>query len=153
MTAPYDSTAPDLQTSKAKKSRRRVPAFAPVPVRGRRDGWSVGRQAGFMAALARTGSVRAAAEAVGMSRVSAYRLRERAGAESFAAAWDAALYNMGRIEARKVTEAELWLRAMEGLVRPRLSTRLGDAIVWNQDNKSLLRLMRIFARAGGHGLG
>jgi hypothetical protein len=37
------------------------------------------------------GSVGAACRAVGRGRVSAYRLREREGAESFADAWDAAL--------------------------------------------------------------
>lgn len=37
------------------------------------------------------GSVGAAARAVGLGRVSAYRLRERKGATSFAAAWDGAI--------------------------------------------------------------
>ena len=41
------------------------------------------------------GSVGAAARAVGMGRVSAYRLRERKGAASFAAAWDRAM-SLGR---------------------------------------------------------
>jgi hypothetical protein len=39
--------------------------------------------------LAQTGSVAAAARAVGMSRESAHRLRTKHGAESFAHAWDA----------------------------------------------------------------
>jgi hypothetical protein len=42
----------------------------------------------FIAALARTGCVGRAAAAAGMSRESAYRLRRRKGAGSFAAAWD-----------------------------------------------------------------
>src|SRR3546814_6975661 len=42
------------------------------------------------------GSVGPAAKAVGMGRASAYRLRERPGAESFAAAWDRAI-SMGRM--------------------------------------------------------
>ena len=66
-------------------------AFAPVPVRGRRDGWSADRQRGFVERLALCGSVGRAAAAVGMTRRSAYRLRARAGAEEFAAAWDRAL--------------------------------------------------------------
>jgi hypothetical protein len=45
----------------------------------------------FLGMLFETGSVMGACEAVGMSRKSAYQLRARAGAESFAAAWDAAL--------------------------------------------------------------
>ena len=42
------------------------------------------------------GSVGKASRAVGMGRRSAYRLRERAGAQSFAAAWGRAR-SMGRI--------------------------------------------------------
>src|SRR3546814_18661368 len=42
------------------------------------------------------GSVGPAAKAVGMGRAAAYRLRERPGAESFAAAWDRAI-SMGRM--------------------------------------------------------
>jgi hypothetical protein len=57
----------------------------------RRDGWTIERQAGFLGLLAETGSVIGACEAIGMSRKSAYRLRALPGAESFAAAWDAAL--------------------------------------------------------------
>ncbi|WP_305096731.1 hypothetical protein [Croceibacterium aestuarii] len=79
--------------------RLRVPAFYPVPVRTRRDGWTIERQADFLGLLAETGSVIGACEAVGMSRKSAYRLRALPGAESFAAAWDAAL----GMPSRKVT--------------------------------------------------
>ena len=77
----------------------RVPPFYPVPTRTRRDGWTMQRQADFLGMLAETGSVMGACEAVGMSRKSAYRLRALPGAESFAAAWDAAL----GMPARKVT--------------------------------------------------
>ena len=69
----------------------RVPPFYPVPTRTRRDGWTVQRQADFLGMLAETGSVMGACEAVGISRKSAYRLRALPEAESFAAAWDAAL--------------------------------------------------------------
>lgn len=68
-----------------------APSFVPVPVRARRDGWTEGRQRTFIAALARTGCVGQAAHAAGMSRESAYRLRRRTGAESFATAWDSIL--------------------------------------------------------------
>lgn len=71
--------------------RRRVPAFHPVPVGARRDGWTPERQAGFIGMLAETGSVLAAARFVSMSRESAYKLRRRPGAAGFAAAWDIAL--------------------------------------------------------------
>jgi hypothetical protein len=66
-----------------------MPAFDPVPVRARHDGWTAERQRTFLAALARTGCVRSAAREAKMSRKSAYQLRRRAGAGSFAAAWDA----------------------------------------------------------------
>lgn len=66
-------------------------AFTPVPLRARHDGWSALRQRGFIRRLALCGSVSAAAKAVGMSRNAAYLLRAKPGAESFAAAWDAAL--------------------------------------------------------------
>ena len=72
-------------------SRRRVPAFTPVSLRYRRDGWIPGRQSDFLGRLAETRSVAAAARLVGMTRESAYRLRDRPGAESFAAAWDSIL--------------------------------------------------------------
>lgn len=66
--------------------------FAPVPrLRNRRNGWTEARQRGFIAALARCGSVAAAARLVGMSSRSAYRLVNAPGAAEFAAAWDAAV--------------------------------------------------------------
>ena len=69
----------------------RVPSFLPVPVRARADGWTSERQARFVGTLAETGCVSAAARAVGMSRLSAYRLRARPGAASLAHAWDTVL--------------------------------------------------------------
>lgn len=70
--------------------------FTPVPLeRVRSNGWSPLVQKRFIYALSVMGSVGAAARAVGMGRVSAYRLRERAGASSFAAAWDNAI-SLGR---------------------------------------------------------
>ena len=65
--------------------------FTPVPsARHRCDGWSADVQVRFISALSVMGSVGSACRAVGMGRVSAYRLRERDGAESFSAAWDRA---------------------------------------------------------------
>lgn len=66
-------------------------AFVPVPVRARHDGWTVARQQGFILRLALGGCVGRAARAVGKTRMSAYRLRDRPGGETFAAAWDKAL--------------------------------------------------------------
>ena len=82
---------PDSPPARRAYRRLRVPAFYPVPTRTRRDGWTLERQADYLGMLAETGSVIGACEAVGISRKSAYQLRARPGAESFAAAWDAAL--------------------------------------------------------------
>ena len=73
------------------RPRRRIPAFHPVPLARRHDGWTPARQAAFIGMLYETRSVVAAAKAVGMGRESAYRLRKRPGAAGFAAAWDAAM--------------------------------------------------------------
>jgi len=68
-----------------------IPAFNPVPVRPRYDGWTPERQRAFVEHLAETLSVEAAAALVGMSAQGARELRRRPGAQGFAAAWDAAL--------------------------------------------------------------
>ncbi|MCR2833297.1 hypothetical protein [Parerythrobacter lacustris] len=113
----------------AHRARRKPPFFLPVPLRTRRDGWTIARQCHFLVQLYLTGSVAAAAGAVGMSRTSAYRLRGRAGAEGFAWAWDRVLTPPGsgpenrpagrrRPDLRKVTRVVLmgWLET--GKVRP-----------------------------------
>jgi hypothetical protein len=71
-----------------------TPSFilvTPVPLRARADGWSPAVQLRFLEALARGLSVREAAAEVGRNRQTAYASRGREGAESFAAAWDAAI--------------------------------------------------------------
>jgi hypothetical protein len=65
-------------------------AFTPVPVKARHDGWTVERQKWFILRLALGGCVSVAARGVGMTRKSAYRLSDRSGAQSFAAAWERA---------------------------------------------------------------
>jgi hypothetical protein len=77
-----------LGTSTSPAASPSIPSFVPVPLRSRRDGWTEERQRIFIATLARTRCVGRAAAAAGMSRESAYRLRRRKGAASFAAAWD-----------------------------------------------------------------
>jgi len=65
-----------------------------VPVRRRRrhDGWSPERQRSFIEALADRGSVTEAAQAVGMTVGSAYKLRRAPGGENFARAWELAIH-------------------------------------------------------------
>jgi hypothetical protein len=53
--------------------------------------WTPDKQRKFLEALARCGSVKAAAAFVGMSREGAYRLRRRDEGRAFARAWDAAV--------------------------------------------------------------
>lgn len=77
-----------------------LPAFTPVPRKcDRSNGWKPHVQRAFIEALAETGSVRAACRRIGRANVGAYLLRRHPEAESFRAAWDAAL-DMGirRIE-------------------------------------------------------
>lgn len=133
--------------SAPRQARRmpRVPPFYPVPTRTRRDGWTVQRQTDFLGMLAETGSVMGACEAVGMSRKSAYALRARRGAGSFAAAWDAAL----GAPVRKVTPPALEFLAYEGLIH--LVTFRGRYRgSWARpDNSALLRLVRRIDRTAG----
>ncbi|MEO6361398.1 MAG: hypothetical protein ABIO43_12630, partial [Sphingomicrobium sp.] len=65
--------------------------FTPAPTRKRHAGWTAERQRSFIDHLALTGNAGDASAAVGVASSSAYRLRNKAGAESFARAWDAAL--------------------------------------------------------------
>ena len=88
MTDPTDPLATVLEGT--------ILAFTPVPHRRQRaDGWTPLTQERFIRALEAMGSVGAAAKAVGMSRRSAYKLRDRDDADSFAQAWDQAL-DLGR---------------------------------------------------------
>jgi hypothetical protein len=99
-----------------------APEFIPVPMaRFRHDGWTPKRQRMFLAGLTATGTVHAAARMVGMSRKSAYALRNREGAESFGAAWDLAI-DIGRSLAFDYAMD----RALNGVATLRL--RLGGVV-------------------------
>ncbi len=63
----------------------------PRPPRARQGGWTAAKQKVFFQRLAATGSVERAAEYVGMSESSAYRLRSHPGASEFRAGWATAL--------------------------------------------------------------
>jgi|TARA_R110000822_G_scaffold21675_3_gene68313 hypothetical protein len=86
--------------------------FTPAPCK-RHNGWTAERQRDFIYHLGRIGLVAPAARAVGMSRQTAYLLRQKPGAESFAAAWDRAL-EMGLDNA----EDHAITRALEGYEVP-----------------------------------
>ncbi|HZF93385.1 MAG TPA: hypothetical protein VEZ20_00785 [Allosphingosinicella sp.] len=85
--APGPITAPPLKMDDLPGFLR----FTPAPVKARRDGWGEEVQLRFILHLACGASVSAAARGVGRSRSTAYMLYAKAGAESFARAWDTAL--------------------------------------------------------------
>lgn len=134
----------------------------PVPLRARVDGWTPKRQSDFLAALAETRSVLEAARRVSMARESAYRLRRKPGAASFAAAWDAVMgpvagpvagrassSSVGRAApaSRKVTDEHLVRRATLGLLKRLLYGGKHVATVEKADNSALLAVIAQLGRA------
>ena len=133
----------------AHRLRRKPGFFHPVFLKSRHDGWTVDRQCGFLAYLYLTGSVSAAAERVGMSRESAYRLRARVGAQGFAVQWDRVLAPPGTGHVPrdfgaepKVTLRELERRVETGFVAPVIHLGRVVGIRLKPDNTALLRLLR-----------
>ena len=114
MTRRTDPRSQRTPPSQLPAPARAALAFTPVPRRGsRHDGWTHARQRAFIEALADTGSVHAACKAVDMSQPGAYYLRRQPGAESFAAAWQAALdLGVQRIEDTAMD------RALNGVEEP-----------------------------------
>lgn len=90
-----------------------APPAVPAPPAQRRDGWTPERQVAFLEALAETHNIAAAAQSVGMTRQSAYKLRVRLRGEPFDLAWDAAF------QTRFDTLAEVAMeRAINGIEVP-----------------------------------
>jgi hypothetical protein len=115
-----------------------IPDFSPVPMqRTRHDGWTPQRQKQFLAALGATGTVDAAARMTGMTRMAAYNLRKRDGAESFSAAWDFAI-GMGRA----LVFDYAMDRALNGVTTFRL--RLGGVvdITHGPDRKMITKMVK-----------
>ena len=115
------------------------PDFTPVPLaRVRHDGWTPERQRRFLIALAAMGTVDSAAQAVGMSRISAYKLKKRSDAESFAAEWDRAV-GYGR----DMLFDYAMERAINGVTTVRM--RLGGAFEFEQgrDSKQIMKVLRV----------
>jgi hypothetical protein len=119
--------------------------FTPVPrLRRRRDGWSEQRQRVFIAALALCGTVSAAARAVGSTARSAYRLLDAPGADSFAAAWDAAIdQGYARMQAEALERAlkgafvPVYRRGKLAQVEHRRCDKLAIALLNGQDRDPL----------------
>lgn len=81
--------------------------FEPVPHKApRRNSITPDLQRAFIAHLAATGIVKAAAKHIGKSIEAIYKLRQRPGADGFNAAWDAAIdRGVSRLEASALTRA------------------------------------------------
>ena len=128
--------------------------FEIVPGRPRRDGWTPERQRAFIAELRASRCIDRAARAVGLSRESAYRLRRRPGAESFAAAWNAA---MAHAPSRGHYNPDLWWhRALYGKIKPIVRGGRVVGELHTMDNQAAMRLLRrldrtVEARSGAKG--
>jgi hypothetical protein len=114
--------------------------WVPVLKKRRKDGWSPDKQRAFIEALADTGSVVTAAQRVGMSESSAYRLRRAPGAEAFDRAWGAAI----DAASKKLLDAA-FERALVGSDEPvfdRDGHRVGRRL--RQSDRLLMFLLRAY---------
>ncbi len=138
--APTEAATPDELDTLGDPTTYTADDYRWVPVRrvARYDGWTEEKQRRFIEVLADTGLVGAAAKAVGLTRESAYRLRRAAGAESFAAAWDAARHHAGGL-----IEDIAFERAIEGVGVPVFNEH-GEEIAsrTRYDNRLLVFLLR-----------
>ncbi|MGN6269102.1 MAG: hypothetical protein ACTHM0_04320 [Sphingomonas sp.] len=116
-----------------------LPDFTPVPLtRRRHDGWTAERQRAFIAALAETGMIAAAARAAGMGVTSAYNLRRRPGAESFARAW-----TLAETDARRRAYELILEQALCGTTRPRFYRGRFVSTVHALDTRLALAALRV----------
>jgi hypothetical protein len=100
--------------------------------------------------LAESVWVCAAARAVGMGRESAYRLRKRAGAAGFAAAWDAALgtpHAPVDLASTKATGLPAGYRVRVGLLRVIMDRGRFAASTCKHDTNALLQYLAQLDRA------
>ncbi|WP_422060106.1 hypothetical protein [Sphingopyxis sp.] len=114
--------------------------WVPVLKKRRKDGWSPDKQRAFIETLADTGSVATAAQTVGMSESSAYRLRRAPGAEAFDRAWSAAI----DVASKKLLDAA-FERALVGTDEPvfdREGHRVGRRL--RQSDRLLMFLLRAY---------
>lgn len=113
LTASQDEAAP-AESAADTPDQPTLPDTALVPVAPRHDGWTPARQRVFIETLADTACVKAAAAAAGMTPQSAWRLRRRADARAFDAAWEGALaQGLSRLVSIAID------RAINGTIRER----------------------------------
>ena len=115
-------------------------AFAPV-IHKQKKRNCVGpeRQRKFIAALAASGIVSAAARAIGATPEALYGLRRKAGAEEFCAAWDKAV----DLAISRVEDGAL-ARAIEGVEKPIVSG--GQLLGWHRVHNEALTIFLLRSR-------
>lgn len=120
-----------------------IPAFlqfTPVPVRAQHNSWAPRLQRLFILDLARGAGPGEAAARLGRTRQSVYRLRSKAGAESFAAAWEAAQAIAGRLSAATSTPAN-GFGGIETILVPRYYRGRLIGFVQREDTAGAMRLL------------
>ncbi|HEX8640809.1 MAG TPA: hypothetical protein VF704_06600 [Allosphingosinicella sp.] len=115
--------------------------FAPVPVRAQHNGWTPALQLRFILALARGAGPDEAARSLGMTRQSAYRLRKKPGAQSFAAAWDRAQH-FARTAAAAARLPASGCGAIETILVPRHYRGRLVGFVQREDTAGAMRTLR-----------
>ena len=105
--SPHQATSAVAYTAEPPSPDDPLLSFTPVPhVAPRRNSITADLQRSFIAHLAATGIVSAAARHIGKSMEALYKLRQRPGAEGFRQAWDAAIdRGVARLEASALTRA------------------------------------------------
>jgi len=109
----------------------------------RQPRWTGAKMAEFLRELAATHSVSAAAQAVGMSRQSAYRLRTRLRGKAFDRAWDAALVHVFESLAHVALE-----RAVNGVEVPVFHRGEQVGTYRKFDERLTVALLALAAQAG-----
>lgn len=128
--------------------------FDPAPVRARSNGWAPAVQRRFVLHLARGAGPGEAARHVGRTKQTAYALRARPGAESFAAAWDAAVAfaTLAR-DARRVPGPMLTQCGLETMLVPRFYRGRLVGFVQREDHHRALRTLKQIDRAADRAAG
>jgi len=130
------------------RMRRPRIRFAPVPTKARHDGWTPARQCHFIEQLAATRSITRACAAVGMSRESAYKLRDRTDAAQFRLAWNAALRPGFEVDRRR-PQRPLAKRLLIARNRPEIddveeTQGARDLLMDSQSTSSALETLRTY---------
>lgn len=136
-TRPYKRTSAAAFTGEAPDPDDPLLGFAPyLHTAPRRNSITPGRQRAFIAELAASGIVTQAARAIGASLEALYKLRNRKGAEGFAAAWEQALdRGMARLQDCALE------RAIQGEERPVVG-RSGEVVTqWTRYDTGLITFL------------